>query len=99
MKDGQYEVGDIVHLKSGSARLTVVGVHQNDFRQVTELDLTWMYYETQELRQARLPADAVRPADDLRTAEPSYRQYDRRTRTRGDDAYDTHVSSMGAGGM
>lgn len=82
MKDGQYELGDIVYLKSGSAKLTVVGVHQNEFREVTELDLAWMYYETQELRQARLPASAVRSADESRTAEPSYRNYDRRVYNR-----------------
>lgn len=80
--NGNFEIGDIVHLKSGSAKLTVVGVHQNEFRQTAELDLAWMYYETQELRQARLPASAVRFADDPRTAEPTYRQYDRRIHTR-----------------
>lgn len=59
-----FEIGDIVHLKSGSARLTVVGTHLNEFRQVTEVDLAWMYYETQELRQARLPANALRLAEE-----------------------------------
>lgn len=62
--NNNFEVGDIVHLKSGSARLTVVGTHQNEFRQVTEVDIAWMYFETQELRQARLPASALRPAEE-----------------------------------
>lgn len=82
MRDGQYEVGDIVYLKSGSARLTVVGLHEDEFRQVVELDLAWMYYETQELRQARLPASAVRIADEARASEPTYRSHDRRVYTR-----------------
>lgn len=62
-----FKPGDLVYLKSGSARLTITRVHRNEFQQVYEADLAWMNYETQELRQARLPVDALEPAGD-RTA-------------------------------
>lgn len=53
---GNFEPGDLVYLKSGSAKLTVT--HYDPITDVVAV--AWMYYETQELRTATLPAKAVK---------------------------------------
>lgn len=64
---GNLEPGDLVHLRSGSARLTVVRVHLNNHTNIHEVDLAWMHYETQELRTARLPVTSLIPASERPT--------------------------------
>lgn len=55
--DKKLEIGDTVYLVSGSQRLTVTHVHEGAADD--KVDVTWMHYETQEMRAATLPSAAL----------------------------------------
>ena len=62
MKDGKFEVGDLVYLKSGSQKMVV-----NDTTSFTardEVGVMWMHFDTQTLRDGVIPAAALELAAD-----------------------------------
>lgn len=57
-----FQVGDVVHLKSGSPRMTVVSMHPDN----PDITVAWVVYNTGELKQAVLPVLALKPTTDDR---------------------------------
>ncbi len=49
-----FAVGDVVYLRSGSPRLTVISIVPN----VAYVEVAWIVYESGELRKATLPEAA-----------------------------------------
>ena len=49
------KVGDIVYLKSGSGKMTVTAILDDNV-----IEATWCHYDSQEMRVWNLPLDALR---------------------------------------
>lgn len=63
-----FNEGDVVYLKSGSAKMTVVRVFGN------MVDTTWIHYATGEARNMSAPVAAFRHADPRRANTPPRRR-------------------------
>lgn len=62
----QFEPGDVVSLKSGSVRMTVLSVNYADG--VAEVTVTWMVYETKNVMRSTFPHVALTPAEPRRSS-------------------------------
>lgn len=61
MADTKYAVGDVVYLKSGSARMTVTEVLSLGGDNQT-LTVVWVHFESQEIRSLTAAKEAFNPA-------------------------------------
>ena len=65
MKDGIFEIGDVVYLKSGSQKLVVTQLYTEDDGYLPNtVGVTWMVYESQIMREYQLPSAALELASD-----------------------------------
>lgn len=65
MKDGKFEPGDLVYLKSGSQKMTVLRILGEDDGYYDNTVVTgWMVYETATMREHEFPSEALELAAD-----------------------------------
>lgn len=63
----QFEPGDVVYLKSGSVRMTVVAAYYDKNGQVEgSVTVMWMVFDTKSINTTNLPHSALVPADTRR---------------------------------
>ena len=60
-----FQIGDVVYLKSGSPRMTVVSMHPDN----PDITVAWVVYGTGELKHAVLPVLALKLATDDRDVD------------------------------